>query len=95
MMIGLLVLVIGMYWPLYVFAIYCSCFGQSSGIIRYFTIQNALVQGYFPVARFLVGAIGAALSMIVVSTFAILAGESWLDKRNRATANCAIAPLQK
>ncbi|KAJ7600751.1 hypothetical protein C8J56DRAFT_911184 [Mycena floridula] len=42
------------------------------GTIRYFTVQSALVNGQFPVARVSMAIIGVALSLLVTSTFAIL-----------------------
>ncbi|KAJ7600459.1 hypothetical protein C8J56DRAFT_768953 [Mycena floridula] len=42
------------------------------GMIRYFTVQSALVNGHFPVARISMAVIGVALSLLVIVTFALL-----------------------
>ncbi|KIK68508.1 hypothetical protein GYMLUDRAFT_35942 [Collybiopsis luxurians FD-317 M1] len=42
------------------------------GILRYFTVQHALTQGHFPVARVLIAAIALILLVIVTIVFAVL-----------------------
>jgi len=42
------------------------------GIMRYFSIQNALVKGFFPAARIVVIGITIALAVLVMVTFGIL-----------------------
>jgi len=44
------------------------------GLVRYFTVQNALPQGKFPVARVTIAFIAAVLSALVVIVFGILVG---------------------
>jgi hypothetical protein len=53
-----------------------------AGVIRYFTVQKALTNGFFPVARITVGAIAVALTVVVTLTFAILV--AWkLDSKGK------------
>ncbi|KAF9265367.1 hypothetical protein L218DRAFT_924596 [Marasmius fiardii PR-910] len=42
------------------------------GVMRYFTVQNALVKGKFPVARFLLAGIAFALGVLVLIVFGVL-----------------------
>ncbi|KAL0578582.1 hypothetical protein V5O48_003432 [Marasmius crinis-equi] len=42
------------------------------GVLRYFTVQNALVKGKFPVARFLVAGIAFVLGILVTVVFGVL-----------------------
>jgi hypothetical protein len=42
------------------------------GVVRYFTIQFALIKGYFPVARLATGFIAVILTALVTLTFSIL-----------------------
>ncbi|KAF8195523.1 hypothetical protein BJ912DRAFT_957336 [Pholiota molesta] len=42
------------------------------GVVRYFTIQFALIKGYFPVARLTTGFIAVILTALVTLTFSIL-----------------------
>ncbi|KAG7088711.1 hypothetical protein E1B28_012680 [Marasmius oreades] len=44
----------------------------SIGVVRYFTVQNALVKGKFPVARFLLGGIAFVLGVLVLIVFGVL-----------------------
>lgn len=42
------------------------------GVLRYFSVQNALTKGSFPVARFTVGFLALMLIAVVVVVFGIL-----------------------
>ncbi|KAK1223398.1 hypothetical protein PQX77_006160 [Marasmius sp. AFHP31] len=42
------------------------------GVLRYFTVQNALVEGKFPVARFLVAGVAFVLGILVTVVFGVL-----------------------
>lgn len=42
------------------------------GVVRYFSIQFALVQGDFPVARVSSALLGVALMIIVITVFVVL-----------------------
>ncbi|KAF9078763.1 hypothetical protein BDP27DRAFT_1252590 [Rhodocollybia butyracea] len=42
------------------------------GILRYFTVQHALIQGSFPVARLTIGSVSVILLAIIVAVFAAL-----------------------
>ncbi|ESK95605.1 hypothetical protein Moror_12617 [Moniliophthora roreri MCA 2997] len=42
------------------------------GVTRYFTVQQALTKGKFPVARFLVGSIAFVLALVVIIVFGVL-----------------------
>lgn len=42
------------------------------GMVRYFSIQFALVKGDFPVARVSSALLGAALMIIVITVFVVL-----------------------
>ena len=45
---------------------------SNAGVLRYFTVQNALVDGKFPVARFLVAGIAFVLGILVTIVFGVL-----------------------
>ncbi|EEB90322.1 hypothetical protein MPER_11485 [Moniliophthora perniciosa FA553] len=42
------------------------------GVIRYFTVQQALTKGKFPVTRFLIGSIALVLALLVIIVFGVL-----------------------
>lgn len=44
------------------------------GVVRYFTIQSALVQGNFPVARVSTIMLAVVLGVVVVVVFGIIVG---------------------
>ncbi|KAF7296794.1 hypothetical protein MIND_00910400 [Mycena indigotica] len=58
--------------PLAIASIVLALYLLAVGVSRYFSIQAALVDGNFPVSRFRVGFLTAALASLIVAMFAVL-----------------------
>jgi len=80
--LGLIVLFIGTFLC-YIYTILAnSGLALYLGVIRYFTVQTALVKGQFPVARLVTGLISVMLTALVSVTFAILLAGKLEPKRH-------------
>jgi len=60
--------------PLGAITVIMGLFVLVVGVTRYFTIQTALPQGKFPVARITIAFVSAVLSALVVVVFGVLVG---------------------